>query len=150
MVSKPAPEFTLTSLDGRPVTLSEFLGKKNVLLFFNEGYGCAPCWQQTAALQEDLELFKAMDTEVFAIMVDPVSLLSREAPRWGLRALPILVDESTKVSKAYDALGGMHANKPDHKFVLVNKEGLILWAADYPSMWVDRQVVVKQVQSLVQ
>jgi peroxiredoxin len=150
MVPRPAPEFTLPSLDGRQVSLSEFAGKKNVLLFFNEGYGCAPCWQQTAALQEDLDSFKAMDTEVFAVMVDPPSLLSREAPRWGLRALPILVDQSTSVSKSYDALGGMHANKPDHKFVLISKEGLILWAADYPSMWVDRQVVVKQVQSLLQ
>jgi peroxiredoxin len=150
LVSKTAPEFTLTSLDGRQVSLSEFSGKKNVLLFFNEGYGCAPCWQQTAALQEDLDSFKAMDTEVFAVMVDPPALLSREAPRWGLRALPILVDQSTSVSKSYDALGGMHANKPDHKFVLISKDGLILWAADYPSMWVDRQVVVKQVQTLLQ
>jgi peroxiredoxin len=90
-----------------------------------------------------------MDTEVFAVMVDPPSLLSREAPRWGLQAIPILVDQSTSVSKSYDALGGMHANKPDHKFVLINKDGLILWAADYPSMWVDRQVVIRQVQSLV-
>ncbi len=70
-------------------------------------------------------------------------------PRWGLKTIPILVDQTTKVSKSYDALGGMHADKPDHKFVLISRDGLILWAADYPSMWVDGDVVVKQVRNLV-
>ncbi len=63
--------------------------------------------------------------------------------------MPILVDQSTKVSRAYDALGGMHANKPDHKFVLISREGTILWAADYPSMWVPGDAVLKQVRTLV-
>ncbi len=150
MLSKPAPDFTLLTLDGRQVSLADFKGKSSVLLFFNEGYGCDPCWQQTAELQKDLEKFSEMGTEVFAVMVDPPNLLKREALRWGLGKLPILVDESTRVSKSYDALGGMHANKPDHKFVLISKDGRILWAADYPSMWVDNDVVVRQVRGLVQ
>ena len=151
MLSKPAPDFTLpAAADGREVKLADLLGKKNVLLFFNEGYGCDPCWQQTAALQEDLDVFAAMDTDVYAVMVDSPSLINKEAPRWRLKSLPILVDESRRVSKSYDALGGMHPDKPAHKFVLIGKNGLILWAADYPSMWVDKEVVVGQVRSLVQ
>jgi len=150
MLSKPAPDFTLSTSDGREVKLADFQGKKNVLLFFNEGVGCDPCWQQTAALQQDLDTFAAMDTEVYAVMVDAPGLIKQEAPRWRLKSLPILVDESRRVSRSYDALGGMHPDKPDHKFVLIGKNGLILWAADYPSMWVDEEVVVRQVRSLVQ
>jgi peroxiredoxin len=33
-VGTKAPEFTLTGLDGKPVSLTEFLGKKHVLLEF--------------------------------------------------------------------------------------------------------------------
>ena len=149
LVSRPAPDFTLPTLDGGQVTLSDFQGQKNVLLFFNEGYGCAPCWQQAVALQEDLEEFSAMETEVFAVMVDSPALLASEAERWGV-TLPILVDESTGVSAAYSALGGMHANKPNHEFIFIDKDGVVRWDRDYASMRVDNEAVVEQVRSLTQ
>ena len=147
LISREAPDFTLPTLDGEQVTLSDFRGEKNVLLFFNEGYGCAPCWQQAEALQGDLDAFSALDTEVFAVMVDPPDLLDQEAARWDL-TLPILADSDTRVSQAYDALGGMHADKPNHMFVLVDKTGVVRWSRDYPSMQADNQSVVQQVEAL--
>ena len=149
LVSSQAPDFTLPTLDGGQVKLSDFRGEKNVLLFFNEGYGCAPCWQQAVALQDTLAEFTAAETEVFTVMVDPPDLLAREAARWGL-TLPILVDRDTHVSHSYNALGGMHANKPNHTFVFVDKDGVVRWDEDYPSMWVENDVVVEQVRSLAQ
>lgn len=149
IVSQPAPDFTLATTDGQDVSLAALRGKRNILLFFNEGYGCDPCWQQTAQLQKDQQAFADMDVDVYAVMVDPPSLIKSEMPRWGLTTTPILVDQTTNVSKSYGALGGMHANKPDHKFVLIGRDGTILWAQDYPSMWVDGDAVVKQVRSLV-
>ena len=149
LLSNQAPDFTLPTVDGRQVKLSDFRGEKNVLLFFNEGYGCAPCWQQAVALQETLDQFGAADTEVFTVMVDPPELLAREASRWGL-TLPMLVDRTTEVSASYHALGGMHANKPNHTFIFVDKEGVVRWDQDYPSMWVENDVVVEQVRSLAQ
>jgi len=149
MIAKPAPDFTLETADGRDVSLSDFRGKRNVLLFFNEGYGCDPCWQQTAQLQKDQQAFADMGVDVYAVMVDQASLIKNEMARWGLTTIPILVDSTTNVSKSYDALGGMHANKPDHKFVLISREGTILWATNYPSMRVDGDAVVNQVRTLV-
>lgn len=37
-VGQPAPDFTLTSLAGPPVTLSSFRGAKNVVLVFYRGH----------------------------------------------------------------------------------------------------------------
>jgi len=150
MVSQTAPDFVLPTLDGAEISLADFRGKKNVLLFFNEGYGCDPCWQQALKLQEDMDKFAAMDTEVFAVMVDPADVLRKEASRWGLTELPILVDESTKVSKSYNALGGMHADKPNHTFILISREGLLVWDADYPSMRANPEAVIQQVRDLVE
>ena len=147
LMSREAPGFSLSTLDGRQVSLSDFRGEKNVLLFFNEGYGCAPCWQQAEALEGDLDAFSALDTEVFAIMVDAPDLLEQEASRWGI-TLPILVDSDTSVSQDYDALGGMHANKPNHTFVLVDKTGVVRWSEDYPSMQADNESVLQQIQAL--
>ena len=37
-INKPAPEFTLLSFDGEPVSLSDYRSHKNVLLVFNRGF----------------------------------------------------------------------------------------------------------------
>jgi len=37
-VGQPAPDFTLEDVDGKPITLSEFRGKKSVVLVFYRGY----------------------------------------------------------------------------------------------------------------
>jgi cytochrome oxidase Cu insertion factor (SCO1/SenC/PrrC family) len=36
-VGQPAPDFTLENIDGKPVSLSEFRGKKRVVLVFYRG-----------------------------------------------------------------------------------------------------------------
>jgi len=37
-LNKPAPDFTLSDFNGNEVQLSDFLGKKNILLIFNRGF----------------------------------------------------------------------------------------------------------------
>ena len=37
-VGQPAPDFTLEDMDGKSITLSDFRGKKTVLLVFYRGY----------------------------------------------------------------------------------------------------------------
>jgi len=37
-LNQPAPDFTISDLNGNEVRLSDFQGKKNVLLIFNRGF----------------------------------------------------------------------------------------------------------------
>lgn len=37
-IGHPAPDFTLEDMNGRKISLSDFRGKKNVVLVFNRGY----------------------------------------------------------------------------------------------------------------
>jgi peroxiredoxin len=37
-INQPAPEFSLVDANGKQVRLSDFHGKKNVLLVFNRGF----------------------------------------------------------------------------------------------------------------
>ncbi len=143
-----APDFTLPSLGGDKVTLSSFKGQRNVLLYFNEGYGCAPCWQQAQELQKRMAELDAANTEFIDIMVDQPSLLKSEVSRWGL-TMPVLTDTDRSVSSKYNMLGfGMHSDKPNHTFVFVDKSGEIRWWEDYPSMRASTDSVVKKVQAL--
>jgi peroxiredoxin len=48
-VDAPAPDFTLTDINGRPVSLSDFRGKTVMINFW--WTGCEPCKEETPALQ---------------------------------------------------------------------------------------------------
>jgi peroxiredoxin len=37
-INKPAPDFTLEDYEGNSISLSNYKGKKNVLLVFNRGF----------------------------------------------------------------------------------------------------------------
>lgn len=147
-MSGAAPDFTLKAVGGKDIGLASYRGEKNVLLFFNEGYGCGPCWQQSQEIQKRMSDLSAADTEYLVIMVDPPSLLGSEIKRWGL-TVPILTDVDRTVSSEYNTLGfGMHADKPNHTFVFIDKGGEIRWWEDYPSMRAPTDEVIKKVQAL--
>ena len=147
-LSGMAPDFSLPAVNGEPVTLSSFRGQKNVLLFFNEGYGCAPCWQQAQDLQKRAQDLSDANTEFIDVMVDPSSLIKSEVSRWGLK-MPVLSDTDRRVSRSYNTLGfGMHADKPNHTFVFIDKTGEIRWWQDYASMRAPTDEVVQKVKAL--
>lgn len=50
IVGKPAPDVTLTTLDGEKVKLKDLEGKRVMVNFFNSW--CIPCQQEEPALQE--------------------------------------------------------------------------------------------------
>lgn len=127
-----AADFTLPSTTGGTITLSDFRGKSKVLLYFMEGVGCDPCFQQSRDIQNEYDKFKAMDMELLTITVDPLDALRKIAGEFGI-TLPILADEDLKVSSIYDALkDSMHpGSRPGHTFVLVDKNGNIVWRKAY-------------------
>jgi len=127
-----APLFSLPTVAGQQVSLAGHLGRHNLLLFFNEGIGCAPCFDQVVDLEADWERFKALDLELVSIMVDPLPQLSAEVRTRGITTV-VASDESKSVSNAYDAMqASMHPGaKPGHSFILVSKEGQIIWRRDW-------------------
>lgn len=131
-VGEAAPDFELPSVTGERYRLAERRGQ-NVLLYFHEGLGCAPCWQQVFDVQRDLERFEGIGVgEVVAISLDPLAAQAQHAQVNGV-TLPILADEDRFVSQAYDALsyGMMGGATPGHTFILVGADGVIRWRADY-------------------
>ena len=68
-LGQKAPDFSLESIDGTTVKLSDYKGK-NVVLFFTEGSMCYPaCWDQMSAFGND-ERFNNEDAVVFSITPD--------------------------------------------------------------------------------
>ncbi len=130
-----APNFSLPEVNGGTFTLSDYMGKSNVLLFFNEGLSCAPCLQQMQGLDQLNAEFGRMNVVVVDVTADPLQLLTDWTRSSGPQYAKVLSDQNLAVSKMYGMLGPdvsmMPYSKPGHTFVLVNTSGVIVWRQDY-------------------
>ncbi|MGH7377389.1 MAG: peroxiredoxin family protein [Candidatus Methylomirabilales bacterium] len=127
-----APGFTLTDTTGQQVSLTDYEGK-NVLLYFQEGLTCQPCWDQLSSLETDAAQVKAAGVDaVVSITTDPANLIARKTADMGL-GTTVLSDPDLAVSKRYEAnrYGMMGASRDGHSFILVGPDGTIRWRADY-------------------
>ncbi len=127
-----APPFSLPSTAGGIVNLNDYRGK-SVLLFFHEGIGCQPCWDQIRDLTAaDAQLTSAGIDELVTITSGPVDLIAQKMSDDKLTALA-LADTRLDVSIEYDAnkYGMMGDSRNGHSFVLVGPTGDIEWRADY-------------------
>ncbi len=127
-VGSAAPDFTLPSTTGEKISLSDYKGEYNVLLYFQEGVMCPPCWTQMMDFEKSIDKFDAKDIKILTITTDRL-YQSQSYARQAGTSLPVLADEDKKISRMYDALkDSMHpGEKPGHLFVLVDKDGGIIW-----------------------
>ena len=131
-VGAQAPAFDLVASTGGRVSLSAYRGK-SVLLYFQEGLSCQPCWDQMTALEKQSAQVKAAGVgAIVSITTDPANLIARKTRDMGITT-PVLSDPTMAVSKAYHANDyGMMGNSRDgHTFILVGPDGTIRWRADY-------------------
>ena len=129
---QPAPPFTLPSSTGKTISLADYRGK-NVLLFFQEGIGCQPCWDQIRDLEKSQSQLTAAGIDaIVSVTTSPVDLVAQKTRDDRLRT-PVASDADLGVSRAYHAndYGMMGDSRDGHSFVLVGPDGAIRWRADY-------------------
>lgn len=144
--SELAFDFTLPDTDGNMITLSDLRGHP-VILYFNEGAGCASCISQMKAI-EDEPGFAEQGIVVLPIVMDPLDQIQAAMEYTGV-STPFLMDDG-RVSEAYGTLGtGMHPGLPGHGFVLINAAGTRVWSGDYPSMWLSPADLLAEVQTRI-
>jgi peroxiredoxin Q/BCP len=127
-----APGFSLAASTGGTISLSQFRGK-TVLLFFQEGLTCQPCWDQITDLQQHAAQLKAAGIDqVVSVTSDPIGAITTKARDMAL-TIPVLSDPNLAISQQYHAnsYGMMGASRDGHTFIEVGPDGKIEWRADY-------------------
>ncbi len=127
-----APAFTLPASSGTPISLGDFRGK-TVLLYFQEGLSCQPCWDQIRDLEHNQTQVKNAGVDaVVSITTDPINLIAQKVTDEKL-STPVLSDPTLQVSRAYNAnqFGMMGDMRDGHSFILIGPDGVIRWRADY-------------------
>jgi len=99
-VGKKAPNFSTKTADGKTISLSDFQGKKNVVLVFYQGSFCSVCGAQLTNLQKHLSDFKKQDTEIIAISADDATHAAQTMGEHGL-SYQVVPDQSKKLIKLF-------------------------------------------------
>lgn len=120
-VGDPAPDFALPGTGGRTWTLSEFLGRPVVLVFY-PGDDTPVCTKQLNSYNDGLEQFVDLDAQVIGISAQDVDSHERFAERHGLR-IPLLADTDKAVAAQYGTLGPL--GFPRRSIVIVDRAGVV-------------------------
>jgi peroxiredoxin len=122
-VGQEAPDFTLVDQDKKEVKLSDFRGKKNVVLAFYPLDWSPVCTTENKCFTDDFPKFEATGAEVFGISCD--SFFSHKA--WqeslGLKQR-LLSDVHREVAKKY-GLYFQPLNCSKRATVIVDKKGVV-------------------------
>jgi peroxiredoxin len=123
-VGQLAPDFTLQSTTGGPVTLSGFRGRKVVLAFFPLAF-TSVCTAEMCAYSEDYGRFADADTVVLPISVDSVPTLKEFKAKERL-AVELLSDFKREVSRQYGTLDEDRFLSR-RAYVLIDRDGIVRW-----------------------
>lgn len=129
-VGHPAPDFTLTSHDKQPVTLSEQRGKNVILLFFPAAF-TSVCTDELCNVRDNQADYNDLNAQVYGISVDMPFTLAEFGKQQGL-TFPLLSDFNKEVSTAYGSLYdtfafGMKGVSKRSAFV-IDKDGIVRYA----------------------
>ncbi|TSE00124.1 peroxiredoxin [Skermania sp. ID1734] len=120
-----APDFTLKDQNNQPITLSDFRGKKNVLIVFYPLAFTGTCQGELCKVRDELPKFSNDDTEILAISVGPSPTHKVWAAEHGY-TFPLLSDfwPHGAVAQAYEVFNAKAGYANRGTFV-VDKSGII-------------------------
>jgi len=96
----PAPDFTLDDQDGRPVSLGDFRGQKNVVVYFYPKDDTPGCTKESCAFRDHYTAFLDAGAEVIGISSDSASSHKAFAEKHRL-PFRLLADAGGKVRAAF-------------------------------------------------
>jgi peroxiredoxin len=130
-VGKPAPDFVLKNQDGQEVKLSDYRGKKNVVLIFYPLDFSPVCTNEHACVVNDMAQFEILNAQVLGISVDSFFAHKAFAEKMGIK-YPLLADFHPKGAVA-DSYGVWLAEKGigGRAITIVDKNGNVAWHKQY-------------------
>jgi len=123
-VGSLAPEFMLTSQEGKPVSLKEYRGKWVVLYFYPKDF-TSGCTIEAHNFQRDQPQYQQRNVVVLGVSVDSADSHKQFCTKEGLN-FKLLADTDHKVSSAYGSLTNLGLVKfaSRHTFI-INPEGKV-------------------------
>jgi len=132
-VGEPAPEFTLRDQDGEKASLSDYRGRR-VMLIFYPGDFSPVCSDQLSLYQEVKPEIAAKGVELVGISVDSLFAHKAFQEKLGIDTR-LLADFEPKgeVARAYGSYLEAPLGFANRTLVLVDEEGTVAWTYESPN-----------------
>ena len=130
-VGQPVPDFVLKDQNQQEVKLSDFKGKKNVVMVFYPLDWSPVCTNEHACFVNDMKKFEQLDAQVLGLSVDSVWSHKAWAEKMGIR-YPLLADFHPRGAVA--SKFGVYLEErgiTGRAIAIINKEGTIAWFKQY-------------------
>ena len=123
-----APEFDLRIDGSERVRLSDFRGRRNVLLVFHPFAWTPICEEEARDLEENLPSFASAETDVVLVSCDPPA--SRQAWKEHLQLSYMLASDFWPHGEAAKAYGVFDESKGAsvRGTFLIDKDGVVVWS----------------------
>ena len=122
-VGDMAPEFTLPQANGELVSLSDFRGRSEVVLFFYPKDNSPVCTAEACSFRDSYEVFRDAGAEVIGISADSSQSHERFAARFRLPFV-LLSDKGGVVRERYGVTKTLGIF-PGRTTYLIDREGVI-------------------------
>ena len=130
-VGQTAPDFTLKDQSQKEVKLSDFAGKKRVVLVFYPLDWSPVCTNEHACFVNDMKHFETLDAEVLGVSVDSVWSHKAYAEKMHIN-YSLLADFHPKGAMS-EKYGVYLADKgiTGRAIFIIDKAGRVAWAKNY-------------------
>jgi thioredoxin-dependent peroxiredoxin len=124
LAGAPAPDFTVNSQDGKPVSLRDFKGKWVVLYFYPKDF-TSGCTIEAHNFQRDLAQYEQKNAVILGVNVQDEDSHQKFCAKEGL-SFKLLADTKQRLSASYDSLMDLVVGKLSarHTF-LIDPAGVV-------------------------
>ena len=130
-VGQKAPEFTLADQDKKEVKLSDYAGKKNVVLMWYPLDWSPTCTNEHVCFVNEMKSFESLDAQVLGVSVDSTWSHKAYADKMNIK-YPLLADFHPKGAMS-DQYGVYMADKgiTGRAIAIVGRDGNVAWFKNY-------------------
>jgi peroxiredoxin Q/BCP len=142
-VGDKAPDFTLPSQMGDSVTLSEFFGKKNIVLYFYPKDESLGCTREACTFRDSYDVFTSLGAEVLGVSSQSVESHKSFATHHGLQFI-LLSDGENKVRQLYGVSPTLGII-PGRVTYIIDKKGVvrhIFSSQSHPELHVEEAIKI--------
>lgn len=117
------PDFTLPNAEGKNISLSDFLGKKALVIYFYPKDDTPGCTKESCAFRDSYQVFQDMGAEVIGISGDSEESHQKFASKYQLPFI-LLSDKNDQVRKLFGVPPTLFI-LPGRVTYIADKDGII-------------------------
>lgn len=124
-IGDTCPSFSLQNQDGQSINIKEYIGTKNIIIYFYPKDNTAGCTKEACSFRDAMQDLNNLDCEVFGISADSVESHKQFANQFRL-TFNLLSDVGNSVRKSFKVPANLFGLIPGRVTYIVNKEGKVI------------------------